>query len=216
MLDTAVSTATLSSASVNPSLNEDIDRPGNGLTNPVPVKTFTTDYNYYRGKNIRVILDEDGDFRVIEGAYSDDPTFPAEPEKCMTLATAELKPYPSLAPSEARRLGRSDLGCVVTQLAQKRFTMKDIGVLEQRIKNLEYYASLNLLEGFAKDQTIVDANGIDRFKNGILVDGFTGHNVGAVLDPDYHIAIDPKLKLARPFLKMESIPLTTNSDIGDE
>lgn len=215
MLDTAVSTTTLSSASVNPSGNEAIDRPGNGLTNPVPVKTFTTDYNYYRGKNIRVVLDNDGDFRVEEGAYSDDPTFPAEPEKCMTLATAELKPYPSLSPIEAKRVGRPDLGCVVSQLAQKRFTMKDIGVLEKRIKNLEYYASLNLLENFAKDQTIVNSNGIDRFKNGILVDGFTGHNVGAVLDPDYHIAIDPKLKHARPFFKMESIPLNTHTDIGN-
>ncbi len=215
VVDTATSTSTLGSASVNPSANETIDRPGNGLTNPVPVKTFTTDYNYYRGKNIRIVLDNDGAFRVIEGAYSDDPTYPAEPEKCMTLATAELKPHPSLSPVEAKRVGRPDLGCTIQQVAQKRFTMKDIGVLEQRIKNLEYYASLNLLENFAKDQTIVNANGVDRFKNGILVDGFTGHNVGAVLDPDYHIAIDPKLKHARPFFKMESIPLDVHSDIGN-
>ena len=214
-VDTATSTSTLGSASVNPSANEAIDRPGNGLTNPVPVKTFTTDYNYYRGKNIRVILDNDGAIRVLEGAYSDDPTFPAEPEKCMTLATAELKPHPCLSPSEAKRVGRPDLGCTVTQQAQKRFTMRDIGVLEQRIKNLEYYASLNLLENFAKDQTIVNSSGLDRFKNGILVDAFTGHNVGAVLDPDYHIAIDPKLKHARPFFKMESIPLSSHTDIGN-
>ena len=58
----------------------------------------------------------------------------------MTLATAELKPHPCLSPSEAKRVGRPDLGCTVTQQAQKRFTMRDIGVLEQRIKNLEYYA----------------------------------------------------------------------------
>jgi len=215
VVDTATSTSTLGSASVNPTANEAIDRPGNGLTNPVPVKTFTTDYNYYRGKNIRIVLDNDGAFRIIEGAYSDDPTYPAEPEKCMTLATAELKPHPSLSPVEAKRIGRPDLGCTIQQVTQKRFTMKDIGVLEQRIKNLEYYASLNLLESFAKDQTIVNSSGIDRFKNGILVDPFTGHNVGAVLDPDYHIAIDPKLKHARPFFKMESIPLDTHTDIGN-
>ena len=71
--------------------------------------------------------------------------------------------------------------------------MKEIGGLEQRIKNLEYYASLNLLETFAKDQTIVNSSGVDRFKNGILVDPFTGHNVGSVLDPSYKISIDPKL-----------------------
>ena len=52
--------------------------------------------------------------------------------------------------------------------------------------------SLNLLETFAKDQTIVDSSGVDRFKNGILVDPFTGHNVGSVLDPNYKISIDSK------------------------
>ena len=110
----------------------------------------------------------------------------------MTLATAELKPHPSLSPVEAKRVGRPDLGCTIQQVAQKRFTMKDIGVLEQRIKNLEYYASLNLLENFAKDQTIVNSSGVDRFKNGILVDPFTGHNVGSVLDPDKIISLKSK------------------------
>ena len=43
----------------------------------------------------------------------------------------------------------------------------------------------------------------------------TGHNVGAVLDPDYKIAIDPKKKHARPFFDMENISLTAHSDIGN-
>ena len=85
--------------------------------------------------------------------------------------------------------------------------MRDIGVLENRIKNLEYYASLNLLETFAKEQTIVNSSGADRFKNGILVDPMTGHNVGAGLDPDYKISIDPKKKHARPFFDLENISL---------
>ena len=215
ILDTATSTTTLGSASVNPSTNQAVDRPGNGLTNPVPVSSFTTDYNYYRGKNLRVILDDSGDFRILEGAYADKPATPVEPEKCMTLATVQLKPYPCLGQVSAKLAGRADYGAVVGQLSNKRFTMKDIGSLESRIKNLEYYASLNLLEGFAKDQTIVNASGIDRFKNGILVDGFTGHNVGAVLDPDYHIAIDTKQKHARPFFKTETIPTTVHTDIGN-
>ena len=211
--DTAVSTATLGSASVNPVESFVTTRPSGGLTNPVPASTFTTDYNYYRGKSLRVVLDSDGIFRVLEGAYGDNPIIPSPPEGTMSLATINLPPYPCLSPHRAKQVGRPDYGATVKQISNKRFTMRDIGTLETRIKNLEYYASLNLLENFAKDQTIVNSGGTDRFKNGILVDGFTGHNVGAVLDPDYKISIDPKLKHARPFFNTEAVPLTNFTDI---
>ena len=133
----------------------------------------------------------------------------------MTLATVNLPPYPCLSADRAREVGRPDYAISVQQLSFKRFTMRDIGVLENRIKNLEYYASLNLLETFAKEQTIVNSSGADRFKNGILVDPMTGHNVGAVLDPDYKISIDPKKKHARPFFDLENISLKQHTDIGN-
>ena len=81
--------------------------PGNGLTNPVPVKTFTTDYIRYQGKKLRVILDFDGNIRQVEGPYGDYPVLPAEPEKCMTMATIDLPPYPCLSTDRAREVGRS-------------------------------------------------------------------------------------------------------------
>ena len=214
MADTATPNATLGSAPENPNTIEEIERPGNGITFPVPVKTFITDFQYWQGKKIRVICDFDGKIRQVEGAYADNPILPVEPEKCMTLATIELPPFPCLGPTAAKLAGRSDLGARVSQVAHKRFTMKDISTLETRIKNLEYYASLNLLETYAKDQTITNASGTDRFKNGILVDPFTGHNVGAVLDPDYKISVDPVKKHARPFFSLENISLKTHTDIG--
>ena len=214
-LDTATSASTLGAATVNPDINQAIDRPGNGLTNPVPVKTFQTDYIRYQGKRLRVIMDFDGNIRQVEGPYSDNPILPVEPEKCMTLATVNLPPYPCLSADRAKEVNRPDYAISVQQLSFKRFTMRDIGVLENRIKNLEYYASLNLLETFAKEQTIINSSGTDRFKNGILVDPMTGHNVGAVLDPDYKISIDPKRKHARPFFDLENISLTQHTDIGN-
>ena len=217
MLDTVTPTdgSVIGSLISNPDINESVDRPGNGLTNPVPIKTFTTDYIRYQGKKLRVILDFDGEIRQVEGPYSDNPVLPAEPEKCMTMATIDLPPYPCLAADRAREVGRPDYAIKVQQLSFKRFTMRDIGGLENRIKNLEYYASLNLLETYAKEQTIVNSSGTDRFKNGILVDQMTGHNVGAVLDPDYKISIDPKKKHARPFFDMENISLRPHTDIGN-
>ena len=218
ILDTVTPTdgSVIGSLIENPDILEAVDRPGNGLTNPVPVKTFTTDYIRYQGKKLRVILDFDGNIRQVEGPYGDYPVLPAEPEKCMTMATIDLPPYPCLSTDRAREVGRPDYAVKVQQLSFKRFTMRDIGALENRIKNLEYYASLNLLETYAKEQTIVNSSGVDRFKNGILVDPMTGHNIGAVLDPDYKISIDPKKKHARPFFDMENISLRPHTDIGNQ
>ena len=202
---TATNTSTLSSATVNPTNDRNISRPGSGLTNPRPTKTFSTDLQYYQGKKLRIVLDFDGEYRVIEGTYGDDPKLPAEPARTMTMAEVDLKPYPSLSPQLGRQKAKPEYTNVIKNVSQRRYTMKNIGVLEQRIKNLEYYSSLNLLENYAKDMTIVTEGGTDRFKNGILVDPFTGHNVGSVLDPHYRISIDPEKKHARPFFAMENI-----------
>ena len=43
----------------------------------------------------------------------------------------------------------------------------------KRIEQLEYYTSLSFLEKEAKDQPIFTDAGIERFKNGILVDQFS-------------------------------------------
>ena len=212
--NTATITGTIGSATTNPREDKDISRPGSGLTNPIPTKNFSTDLEYYLGKKVRVVLDFDGNYRIIEGVHSENPKLPAEPAQSMTMAEVELKPYPCLSPELGKLKSKPRYTCSVKNVAQKRYTMKAIGALEQRIKNLEYYSSLNLLENYAKDMTIVTSGGTDRFKNGILVDPFTGHNVGAVLDPNYRISIDPKLKHGRPFFNLENIDTRTFSGIG--
>ena len=63
--------------------------------------------------------------------------------------------------------------------------MRDIGRLEKRIENIEYYTQLSLLETHAQHLQIQDADGFDRFKNGFVVDNFTGHSVGDVGNLDY-------------------------------
>ena len=60
----------------------------------------------------------------------------------------------------------------VSMLDNRRYTMRDIGKLEKRISNLEYYTSLNLLEKDTMDMKVTDADGNDRFKNGFIVDQF--------------------------------------------
>ena len=54
----------------------------------------------------------------------------------------------------------------------KRFTMRDIGALEKRIENLEVTTSLSMLELNTQSLEVRDADGLNRFKSGFVVNDF--------------------------------------------
>ena len=205
--DSAANSTTVGSATTNPAESTTLTAPSVGITNPVPTEQFITDLEYYLGRTDRLIMDSEGVFSSIYGTPSLTPGTPAEPDNCMSLAIITIPPYPSLAPNVAKSVNRPDYGVTFRSIDNRRYTMRDIGVLEQRINRLEYYTSLTLLEKAASDLSIPDGSGLDRFKNGILVDAFTGHNIGNVFDSAYHISIDPVKKELRPFFYLENIDL---------
>ena len=209
--DSAANSTTVGSATTNPTESTTLSAPSVGITNPVPTEQFITDLEYYLGRTDRLIIDSEGVFSSIYGTASLTPGIPAEPENAMSLAIITIPPYPSLAPNVAKSVNRPDYGVTFRSIDNRRYTMRDIGVLEQRINRLEYYTSLSLLEKAASDLSIPDGSGLDRFKNGILVDAFTGHNVGNVFDSAYHISIDPAKKEMRPFFYLENIDIGVDS-----
>ena len=57
--------------------------------------------------------------------------------------------------------------------------MRDIGGIENRVKNLEEFTTLSLLETDTKNLSIKDPNtGLDKFKSGFFVDNFRTNNLG--------------------------------------
>ena len=68
--------------------------------------------------------------------------------------------------------------------------MRDIGRLKDRLEKVESLTALSLLERDAESFEIQDANGLNRFKSGFVVDNFSGHRVGDAGNADYKIAID--------------------------
>ena len=85
--------------------------------------------------------------------------------------------------------------------------MRDIGRIQRRVENIEYYTQLSLLESDAKSMQIQDADGFDRFKNGIIVDNFTGHGVGEVSSNDYKNSMDIAKGELRPAFHQNNINL---------
>lgn len=139
-----------------------------------PDALFTAQVSEYLGRIDKVIVTSDGKFDVVRGIPADRPSEPRVPDNAMTLHILSVPAYTFAA---------SDIG--VKFIDNKRYTMRDIGSLENRVSNLEYYTSLSLLEKEASTLSIGD-----RFKNGILVDSFRGHSVGDVTNPDYSCAMD--------------------------
>ena len=60
----------------------------------------------------------------------------------------------------------------VSMIDNRRYTMRDIGNLEDRVENLERFTSLSLLELSTESLRIEDSEGNNRFKSGIFVDDF--------------------------------------------
>lgn len=165
-----------------------------------------TDFSYFLGRKSKVALDFAGNFVAINGVSSLLPGEPLDPALGLVLYNLNLEPY---------TFGTSSNNIHVGRLDNKRYTMRDIGKLEKRIDNLEYYTSLSLLEQQTESLEIIDSNGDSRFKNGFIVDGFTGHNTGNSFSPDYVCAIDMERGELRPFYSMNNINLLEKNSSND-
>ena len=94
--------------------------------------------------------------------------------------------------------------------------MRDIGRLERRLQNVEYYTALSLLEQDTQSFEITDENGLSRFKSGFVVDNFSGHRVGNPLHEDYSVSIDFENNELRPKYFMKGISLTEENTTDAE
>jgi hypothetical protein len=133
---------------------------------PDPDGTFNCDYQYYLGRFDKVIATSDGQFIVKQGVPAVYPVVPVDESNGMTIYIVAIPPYTSYV---------SDIQ--IKYQDNKRYTMRDIGRLEKRISNLEYYTQLSLLEKQAKDTSIPDASNFEKFKNGFAVDPFTSQDI---------------------------------------
>jgi len=161
------------------------------------------DYQYYLPRVDKIVLDKTKKFEIIKGVPSLTPLPPNDSSTGMTLFILSYSPY------------LDDIKDVNIQgINHRRYTMRDIGSLESRIENLEYYTSLSLLEQDAlakQDLTILDNQNIERFKNGIVVDSFKGHSVADVTNDDYEASIDTVNKELRPSYNISAHTLTFDS-----
>ncbi len=166
---------------------------------------ITSDFEFYLQRVDKIYLDKEGNFRVLKGASSLTPEIPGVLDNAMHLYTLFIPSY---------TLDTADVG--IEAIDNRRYTMRDIGRLEKRIENTEYYTQLSLLEQSAQTLQIQDANGFDRFKNGFIVDNFTGHSIGDPGNVDYKVAMDMAKGEMRPTFNEDAIALEERDDDGTD
>ena len=180
------------------------DGTGASVVNPIKFNSdIRSDFEYYLGRVDKIFLDKDGNFKVLKGASSLEPRVPGTLDNAMHLYTLFLPAY---------TLDTSEVG--IEHVDNKRYTMRDIGRIEKRIETTEYYTQLSLLETAAQNLQIQDSNGFDRFKNGFVVDNFTGHGIGDVGNNDYKVSIDYANGELRPTFHEDAISLIERDEDG--
>ena len=174
------------------------DSSGNSAANILASnESILTNFSFYLGRIDRIYLSKDGKFQVKYGTPSEKPEMPVSVDDALEIATITLPPYLYLVSQSS-----------IQFLEHKRYRMVDIKKLENRIKNLEYYTSLSLLETNTANLFVADSSGLNRFKSGFFVDNFT-----SILAQENGIeiknSIDTRNKELRPKHYTSSIDLIT-------
>lgn len=155
-------------------------------------------FNYYLGRIDKLSLTTTGEFIITRGIPDLYPSVPPSPKDSMDLYTFNVEPYTFTG---------STASVVPNKIENKRYTMRDIGKLESRINNLEYYTTLSLLEQNTVNNKAYDNYGLERPQNGFIVDDFTGQGVGSALSVDWKASIDIKAGEVRPSFTQTNISL---------
>lgn len=180
---------------------------------PVPNSTLSANVSSYLGRIDRVIINSIGGFEIRNGEPAVTPVVPPSQDSSLTLQIYNVPPYPSLpevlsnemiAISDTKVLsaisGKRKVNYTIkpaigaaerSRIQQRRYTMSDIGSLDRRIKDLEYYVSFTLAEALAKARFIpssLDA-ALDRFKFGFFVDPFTDYAYADRGNPEFYSTI---------------------------
>lgn len=169
---------------------------------PSPEFFFQASYNYYVPRIDKLVLSRDKEFKIIKGASSISPVMPPNSDDAMTLYNLYIPAYTANV---------AEIG--IEYVENKRYTMRDIGNIEKRVENLEYYTALNTLELQAKNETILyEDNILEKEKYGIVTDDFTDFSVADGTSADLVCNIS-KARLG-PYRMQKPFTLTLQATSG--
>lgn len=169
-----------------------ISAPGGGLSYLIPAQdnSATADIDYFYNRTDAVTIDSYGKFGIIKGEPAAKSRAPRVENK---LVIAEVYiPGNVLYTKEEALDNSAKLQHVpaIDKKGVKNYTMADIDGIAKQVQRLTYYASLFALQNSAQSLNILDDNGLNRFKNGILVDPFSDFSIAEMNSLEFNSSID--------------------------
>ena len=153
---------------------------------PSSGNSYIATVQHWLGRTDTLFVDKNGEFGTVTGVSDERPRAPTAPDDAMSIFHLKINPYVFKAEDDIKPV----------MIDNKRYTMRDIGRLDKRLKNVEYFTSLSLLEQSAADIQLGASN--ERIKNGFIVDNFYGTSKADTSNPEYSAATDRNRGVLRP------------------
>lgn len=145
-----------------------------------PAASVRYDLTYYMPRIDGIYVDSSGNYLWLRGTSSLEPVMPRAPTGTMLLFNLFVPAYTE----DVNKI-------IISRVDNRRYTMRDIGRLENRIENLEYYTTLSMLEQKTRSTQVMDpTTGNDRFKNGFFADDFSDSSKTDMLDREWGATLD--------------------------
>lgn len=160
------------------------------------------DYEYYLPRIDKLVATSNKTFKILFGVPAKYPKAPADLKDTMTLYTIFVPPYTRKAKDVKFKFHEN-----------RRYTMRDIGIIDKRVQRLEYYTQLSLLEQQARaEKYLYEDRILEKEKYGILVEQFDGFNITDSKNPDLlcHISFNE----LKPYKKITPVALHYSSNTG--
>jgi len=193
--------------------------PANDKKFPMPDSTCITSIEQYMGRTDVAVVGQDGNIIIQQGTPSNDPAHryaPSVSADNLTLNRIAVPPYPNITINLSNNVvdvidtSVHTKGQTGTRLASHTivpivansqtsvptqpagYSMAKIGQLERRIRDLEYYTSLSILETSITNKIIPSSidGSLNRFKFGFAADDFSTVLYSDRTNPQYAAEIE--------------------------
>lgn len=181
---------------------------------PAVNQSGTTDIEYYLSRVDTIVCDSYGEISLIKGKEERFAIPPRVNADQLAIAEIYIPGFPALSSKAADAQRKREYAIRAKSTGIKAYTMKDMHALEKKIDRMSYYISLNQLEQETQNLTILDENGLNRFKNGFVVDPFNDLSLAAVDNPQFNAAVPFNQRILTPSVKTIPLDLKYKTSTG--
>lgn len=176
-----------------------------------------SDIEYYFSRTDLITLSSYGKMELLKGEEEKNSVAPKVESDKLVIAELFVPGAPALTQQEALELGKPEYRIQAKAVGIHNYTMKDIRKIERKIEGMEYYISLNQLEQDTQNLSVTDSDGLNRFKNGFIVEPFNDLRLADVTNPAFNAAVRFNKKILTPSVKTFPLDLkysaSTNASI---